>query len=89
MSEVNIVVSIIGIIGTLSTIFFAYLAFRRSEKEEDHKEGVKEATIESDVGCIKECLKRLEEHLNKVETRYNDITERIAKVEVTLENLKH
>lgn len=89
MQSINLVVSIIGIIGTLSTIFFAYLAIRRSVKEEDHKEGIKEATIESDICYIKECLKRLEEHLDKVETRYNDIGERIVKVEVALENLKN
>lgn len=34
MLEVNLIVSIIG---TLFTNFFMYLAFRRSEKAEEHK----------------------------------------------------
>ncbi|MBQ8293427.1 MAG: hypothetical protein IJX78_06500 [Bacilli bacterium] len=86
MNTLNVVISIIGVMGTLSSIFFAYLAFRRSIKDEDNEDGKKEGRLERDIGYIKDGVERLENHINKLEERYRDIIERVIKVEMGLKN---
>lgn len=88
MTEFNLIMSICTLIGTLSTILFAYLAFRRSEKEEETKDVQLETTILKDISYIKEGIERVEKNLNKLEEKYSNMNERIVKVELGLKNLK-
>lgn len=88
MTEFNLVMSICSLIGTISTIFFAYLAFRRSEKEEDTKVVQVDTIVQSDIGYIKESIKRIESKIVKLEDDITHMKERIVKVEVTLKTLK-
>ena len=87
MERLTIVVSIIGIIGTISSIFFAYLAFKKNENIEAKNEGKNQGSIFSDIGYIKVCVDRVEKNLNKVDERYKDILERLAKVEETVKQI--
>ena len=73
MNTLNIVMTLTSLIGTVSTIFFAYLAFRRSEKEEEKKEVQIETTMISDIGYIKEGIKRVEKNISRLEEKYGDI----------------
>ena len=41
----------------------------------------------SDLGYIKACVDRVEKNLNKVDERYKDVLERLAKVEEGLLNV--
>ena len=81
MDKLTVVVSIIGIIGTLSSIFFAYLACKKSNMQEQKVEGKTEGAMLSDIGYIKACVDRVEKNLNKVDERYRIILERVAKAE--------
>ncbi len=65
MSELNLITSVCSLVGTVSTIFFAYLAFRRSEKEEEKKDVEMEVNVQSDIGYIKESIKRVEKKIKK------------------------
>ena len=87
MINLNVIMSICSLIGTVSTIFFAYLAFRRSEKEEQKTDGKTEGVMFSDIGYIKACVDRVEKNLNKVDEGHRNIAERLAKVEVSLTNV--
>lgn len=87
MDKLTIVVSIIGIIGTVSSIFFAYLACRKSNMQEQKVDGKSEGAMLSDIGYIKACVDRVEKNLNKVDERYRNIAERVAKVEEALVNI--
>lgn len=87
MEKLTIVVSIIGIIGTLSSIFFAYIACRRNNNLEQKNEGKHEGAMFSDIGYIKACVDRVEKNLTRVDERYRDIAERLAKTEEALGNV--
>ena len=88
MDKLTIVVSIIGVIGTISSIFFAYLAFKKNMLEDHRTDGKAEGIMFSDIGYIKACVDRVEKNLNKVDERYRNIAERLARFEEGLENLK-
>lgn len=87
MNALTIVVSIIGIIGTVSSIFFAYLACKKNDMQEQREDGKTEGAILSDILYIKECVDRVEKNLNKVDERYINIAQRLSKVEETVANL--
>ena len=88
MDKLTIVVSIIGVIGTISSIFFAYLAFKKNMLDDHRTDGKAEGIMFSDIGYIKACVDRVEKNLNKVDERYRNIAERLARFEEGLENLK-
>ena len=84
MINLNVIMSICSQIGTVSTIFFAYLAFRRSEKEEETKDVQIDTIVQSDIGYIKESIKRVEKKITKLEDDVSHMKERLIKVEVKL-----
>ena len=59
MEKLTIVVSIIGVIGTLSSIFFACLACRKNNLQEQKVDGKTEGAMLSDIGYIKACVDRV------------------------------
>lgn len=87
MEKLTVVVSVIGVIGTLSSIFFAYLACKKSNMQEQKVDGKSEGAMLSDIGYIKACVDRVEKNLNKVDERYRNIAERLAKVEEAVTNV--
>lgn len=84
----DLIISIVGLVASMSSIVFAFLAFRRSDKSDQRKEGINEGTILSDIGYIKACVDRVEKNMSDVDKRYRDIIERLAKVEESLEDSK-
>ena len=84
MDQITFIVSVIGIIGTLSSIFFAYLAFKKKERQEAKNEGKQQGSIFSDISYIKACVDRVEKNLNQVDERYKNILERVCKLEEAL-----
>lgn len=87
MEKLTVVVSVIGVIGTLSSIFFAYLACKKSNMQEQKVDGKSEGAMLSDIGYIKACVDWVEKNLNKVDERYRNIAERLAKVEEAVTNV--
>lgn len=84
--EVNIIVTMVGLFASLSSVVFAFLAFKRSEKQEHKVEGKSEGLILSDIGYIKACVDRMEKNLAIVDERYRNVVERLAKVEENVVN---
>ena len=70
------IVTLIGLCASFSSIVFAYLAFKRSERQEQKIDGKTEGVMFSDIGYIKACVDRVEKNLNKVEERDRNIIER-------------
>ena len=83
----ELIIVLVGFFASISSIVFAYLAFRRSEKEEQKTDGKTEGVMFSDIGYIKACVDRVEKNLNKVDEGHRSIAERLAKVEVSLTNV--
>ena len=87
MEKLTVIVSVIGIIGTISSIFFAYLAFKKNDRQEARNEGKTQGSIFSDIGYIKACVDRVEKNLNTVDERYLNIAQRLARVEESVFNV--
>lgn len=83
----TIIVTLVGFLASLSSIVFAFLAFKRSERQEHKKEGKNEGLIISDIGYIKACVDRMEKNFNKLDERYNQVLERLSKAEESLYNV--
>ena len=83
----TIIITSISLITSISSIVFAFLAFKRNEKQDYKKEGKNEGLIISDIGYIKACVDRVEKNLNKVDDRDRNIAERLAKLEESVINV--
>ena len=87
MDSLTLIVSLVSIIGTISSITFAYFAFKRNNFIDKTQQGKNDGIVISDIGYIKACVDRVEKNLNKVDERYRNILERLAKVEEAVANL--
>lgn len=86
LTKIETIITIVGLCTSFSSIIFAFLAYKRSEKQEHRKEGKNEGLILSDIGYIKACVDRVEKNLCVVDERYRDVIERLAKVEEAVVN---
>ena len=71
--DFNLVITVVGLMASLSSIVFAFLAFKRSERQDQKDEGKSQGQIMSDIGYIKACVDRMEKNLNIVDERYRNI----------------
>lgn len=85
--EVSIVVTVIGLCASVSSIVFSLLAYKRSERQDQRKEGKSEGLIMSDIGYIKACVDRVEKNLTRVDETYKNVIERLAKVEESVAHI--
>lgn len=83
---INIVMTIVSLAASISSIVFAFLAFKRSERQDQKSAGKSEGLILSDIGYIKACVDRMEKNLTSVDERYRNLMERLVKVEEGLTN---
>ena len=85
--DFNIMMTLSSFLASISSIVFAFLAFRRTDLQDNKTNAKTEGVMFSDIGYIKACIDRVEKNLNMVDERYRNITERIAKVEESLLNV--
>lgn len=85
--SIELAVALVGFFASVSSIVFSYLAFKRSEKQDQKIDGKTEGVMFSDIGYIKACVDRVEKNLNKVDERDRNIAERLAKVEESVFNV--
>lgn len=62
-----------------------FLSFRKSERNDNRIAGKSEGTILSDIAHIKSSVDRMEKNINIVDQRYTSMTERLARVEESVE----
>ncbi|MCB9498813.1 MAG: hypothetical protein H6687_02875 [Bacillales bacterium] len=86
MDYITIILSIISIFGTASSILFAFLAFKRTKKEDHKQEGKNEGVLISDIGYIKSSIERIEKTLEKLEEKYDDLLTRLIKAEQKIDD---
>lgn len=84
----EIVVLIVGLCSSISGILFAFLGFRRNDKNDNKSEGKDEGTLVADVSHIKQGVDRMERDVNKLDERQHTFAERIAKVEEGLSSIQ-
>lgn len=79
---------IVGLCASASGIIFAFLSFRRNERNDNRVAGKNEGTILTDIAHIKSSVDRMEKNINSVDERYTSMTERLARVEESVENIQ-
>jgi len=84
----EIVVLIVGLCSSVSGILFAFLGFRRNDKNDNKSAGKDEGTLIADVSHIKQSVDRMEQDVNKLDERHHIFSERLAKVEEGLSNIQ-
>lgn len=84
----EIIVMIIGLCASVSGMVFALLGFRRNERNDNRIAAKSEGTILADIAHIKSTVDRMEKNINNVESRYTSMTERLARVEESVENIQ-
>lgn len=84
----EIIAMIVGLCASASGIVFALLSFRRNERNDNRIAGKNEGTILTDIAHIKSSVDRMEQNINNVDARYTGITERLARVEESVENIQ-
>lgn len=84
----EIIVMIIGLCASVSGIVFALLSFRRNERNDNRIAAKSEGTILADIAHIKSTVDRMEKNINNVELRYTSMTERLTRVEESVENIQ-
>ena len=82
----ELLISLIGLLSSAISVIFAAFAFKRSEKQDFKKEGKNEGVILTDIGYIKACVDRMEKKISNVDERYQDLLQRLTKVEENLIN---
>ena len=80
----EVVFSLVSLMASLSSIAFAYLAFKRSERQDQRKDAKNEGLILSDIGYNKACVDLGGRRIIKKKKRYRNLVERLAKVEERL-----
>ncbi len=83
----ELTIALVGFFASISSIVFAYLAFKRSDRQEQKADGKTEGVMFSDIGYIKACVDRVEKNLNQVDERYRNVAERLAKIEESVANV--
>lgn len=82
------IVMIISLCASMSSIVFAVLNSRRNDRYDNRDAGKSEGTIMSDIAHIKSSVDRMEKNIHNVDARYLSMTERLARVEESVENIQ-
>lgn len=88
MIDVSFAISLVGFIGSISSIIFAYLAFKRNTHIDSKEDGENAGQLQSDIKYIVKTLSRLEGEFTKLDDRYRQMLERLAKVEQSLKMIQ-
>ena len=75
----NITISIISVL-------IALLSYKRNVIKEHKQLSKEEGSFLSDIGYIKACVDRMEKKISNVDERYQDLLQRLTKVEENLIN---
>lgn len=75
----NITISIISVV-------IALLSYKRNVIKEHKQLSKEEGSFLSDIGYIKACVDRMEKKISNVDERYQDLLQRLTKVEENLIN---
>lgn len=81
MDNSTIALTVISVLGTLSSIIFGFMAFKRNEKNDTKANGKNQGIILTEIEYIKDSINRIENSLTILESKYDEISKRLIKVE--------
>lgn len=71
---------------SIISVMVAILSYKRSVIREHKQLSKEEGSFLSDIGYIKACVDRMEKKISNVDERYQDLLQRLTKVEENLIN---
>ena len=71
---------------SIISVVIALLSYRRNVIREHKQLSKEEGSFLSDIGYIKACVDRMEKKMSNVDERYQDLLQRLTKVEENLIN---
>ena len=71
---------------SIISVMIAFLSYKRNVIKEHKQLSKEEGSFLSDIGYIKACVDRMEKKLSNVDERYQDLLQRLTKVEENLIN---
>ena len=78
------IIPIISLLISLTSVLITIITFKQKNKQNQRQVGKNEGLIISDIGYIKESIKRVEKKITKLEDDVSHMKERLIKVEVKL-----
>lgn len=71
---------------SIISVMIAFLSYKRNVIREHKQLSKEEGSFLSDIGYIKACVDRMEKKISNVDERYQDLLQRLTKVEENLIN---
>ncbi len=71
---------------SIISVLIALLSYKRNVIKEHKQLSKEEGSFLSDIGYIKACVDRMEKKISNVDERYQDLLQRLTKVEENLIN---
>lgn len=71
---------------SIISVMIALLSYKRNVLKEHKQLSKEEGSFLSDIGYIKACVDRMEKKISNVDERYQDLLQRLTKVEENLIN---
>mgnify|MGYP004504419439 FL=1 len=71
---------------SIISVMIALLSYKRNVIKEHKQLSKEEGSFLSDIGYIKACVDRMEKKISNVDERYQDLLQRLTKVEENLIN---
>lgn len=71
---------------SIISVVIAFLSYKRNVIKEHKQLSREEGSFLSDIGYIKACVDRMEKKISNVDERYQDLLQRLTKVEENLIN---
>ena len=71
---------------SIISVMIALLSYKRNVIKEHKQLSKEEGSFLSDIGYIKTCVDRMEKKISNVDERYQDLLQRLTKVEENLIN---
>ena len=81
MDILQVITTVLGSLGTISAIVFAVIAYRRSNKTDNQKEGKQEGTLFTEIGYIKSGVDDIKRKQEKQDDKNETIISKLATVE--------
>jgi hypothetical protein len=83
MTDMGILVTVIGAVGGLCAIAFGYATYKRNRKADDSSEGKETGTLFTEIGYIKSGIDDIKRKQEKQDERYTVMVERLSAVEAS------
>lgn len=85
MSSAEIILTVLCSLAPIVSLVVAIIVARRSKDKDYETSGQEKGAMQSDIGYIKSSTDRIERHVEVIDKKQDNMSERLAKVEARLD----